>query len=125
MPGSPLHTAKTSTAESLQQWIDRAKLRNNPDVAFQNGIGVLEELLATLLEQEMTPLETALLPNYPNPFNPETWIPYHLSGSADVTLTIYAADGRVVRTLAIGHQLPGVYKSRGRASVLGWQKCVW
>ena len=113
---APPHTARTSTAESLRQWIDRAKLHNNPDVEFQNGIAVLEQLLVTLLEQETIPPQTALLANYPNPFNPETWIPYHLSVPADVTLTIYAADGRVVRILEIGHQLPGVYKSRGRAA---------
>ncbi len=62
------------------------------------------------------PTENALLPNYPNPFNPETWIPYHLSESADVTLRIYAADGRLVRTLALGHQPAGIYESKNRAA---------
>ena len=58
---------------------------------------------------------TALLPNYPNPFNPETWIPYQLSESADVTLTIYNMRGVVVRELKLGHKAAGVYTSRFRA----------
>ena len=63
----------------------------------------------------LVPKETALLPNYPNPFNPETWIPYHLARDADVTLTIYAIDGQVVRRLALGHQDAGIYQNRSRA----------
>ena len=62
------------------------------------------------------PEVTSLLPNYPNPFNPETWIPYQLSESADVTLTIYDIQGRVVRDLDLGHQRAGVYHSRARAA---------
>ena len=54
--------------------------------------------------------------NYPNPFNPETWIPYQLSKAADVTITIYASDGSVVRTLALGHQDVGMYKTRSQAA---------
>ena len=114
--GAPPHMASTSTAESLRQWIDHAKLRNNPDVEFQNGIAVLEQLLAVLLEQEMVPAQTALLTNYPNPFNPETWIPYHLSEPAEVTLSIYSAGGQLVRTLTLGHQPAGVYQSKSRAA---------
>ena len=63
-----------------------------------------------------TSTETALLPNYPNPFNPETWIPYQLAKSAEVTLTIYAIDGKLVRILALGHQAAGIYHSRSRAA---------
>ena len=62
------------------------------------------------------PQETSLLPNYPNPFNPETWIPYQLAKSAAVTVTIYDIQGRVVRDLNLGHQRPGVYHSRSRAA---------
>ena len=71
----------------------------------------LEQLLAAL-----TPKETALLPNYPNPFNPETWIPYQLAEPADVSISIYAADGKLVRTLDLGHQSVGIYESRSRAA---------
>ena len=60
--------------------------------------------------------ENTLLANYPNPFNPETWIPYQLSESADVSVSIYAVDGRLVRRLDLGHQSAGVYQSRSRAA---------
>ena len=64
----------------------------------------------------LTPKKTALLANYPNPFNPETWLPYQLASPADVTLTIYAADGTMVRTLDVGYQPVGIYQSRSRAA---------
>ena len=72
---------------------------------------MLEQLLASL-----TPKETVLLPNYPNPFNPETWIPYQLAASAEVSISIHAADGQLVRTLDLGHQPIGIYESRNRAA---------
>ena len=61
------------------------------------------------------PAETKLLPNYPNPFNPETWIPYRLAEDAFVTLTIYDGTGQVVRTIEVGHQTAAVYESRSKA----------
>ena len=62
------------------------------------------------------PAETQLLANYPNPFNPETWIPYQLAEDAFVTLTIYDTAGRVVRTLDVGHRVAAVYESRPKAA---------
>ena len=76
----------------------------------------LEQLSAVWHDLSEIPTETALLPNYPNPFNPETWIPYHLAEPADVTLRIYAADGKQVRTLALGHQSAGIYENKSRAA---------
>ena len=67
-------------------------------------------------EAWQTPEVTSLLPNYPNPFNPETWIPYQLAKPTDVTLTIYDIQGRVVRDLDLGHQRAGMYHSRSRAA---------
>ena len=64
----------------------------------------------------LLPTETVLLSNYPNPFNPETWIPYQLAEPAEVTLRIYAINGTLIRTLALGHQPAGVYHSRTRAA---------
>ncbi len=106
----------TFTIETLQEWIDRAKQLNIRDADFQKGIAVLEELLKTLIETEKVPAQTALLANYPNPFNPETWIPYQLAKPADVTLTIYDIKGHVVRALDLGHQRAGIYRSRSRAA---------
>ena len=95
----------------LQAWIAQAELENDGSLAFRQGIANLQRLLALLL-----PKETALLANYPNPFNPETWIPYHLAEPSDVTVRIYAADGVLVRTLALGHQVAGIYENRTRAA---------
>ena len=61
------------------------------------------------------PAETQLLSNYPNPFNPETWIPYRLAEDAFVTLTIYGLNGQVVRTIDVGHQTAAGYESRSKA----------
>ena len=62
------------------------------------------------------PSATALLANYPNPFNPETWIPYHLANPSNVRITIYNMQGVVVRRLELGHQPAGYYTSRNRAA---------
>ncbi len=68
------------------------------------------------VSEMISPTETVLLLNYPNPFNPETWIPYQLSEPAEVTLTIYAVNGNVVRRLVLGHQPAGMYHSKSRAA---------
>ena len=102
---------ETLTATNVKQWLFETQQFNLTDATSQRGIQFLQHLLMTL-----TPKETALLPNYPNPFNPETWIPYHLSKGTDVTLHIYAVNGTLVRTLTLGHQPAGMYQSRSRAA---------
>ena len=67
------------------------------------------------------PSESELLANYPNPFNPETWIPYRLAQAAEVTLDIYDTNGRLVRTIDIGFKPAAVYESR--ASAIYWDGC--
>ena len=62
------------------------------------------------------PAQTVLLANYPNPFNPETWIPYQLAKPSDVKITIYDIRGGVVRELVLGHQEAGTYTNRSRAA---------
>ena len=71
---------------------------------------------APFISSNVVPKNNALLANYPNPFNPETWIPYQLATPADVTLTIYAADGAVIRTLQLGNKPAGNYQSRSRSA---------
>ena len=88
-----------------------AHAADDGSLAFQLGITNLKRLLAA-----MVPDKTALLTNYPNPFNPETWIPYHLANDADVTLTIYNIKGVVVRRLELGHQRAGYYTDKSRAA---------
>ena len=107
-----IQTPDALTAATLQDFIQQAKRRNQLDADYQNGIAVLE----TLLESLLIPEKTTLLPNYPNPFNPETWIPYQLASAAEVTLTLYDVTGRGVRTLALGHQPAGVYQHKSRAA---------
>ena len=73
-------------------------------------------IAATPAAVVVIPVETRLHHNYPNPFNPETWIPYQLAKPADVKLHIYAVDGTLVRTLVLGHQAAGMYQSRSHAA---------
>ena len=98
------------TAADVQTWLTEAQGLDLTDPKIQNGILFLEQLLAVL-----TPKQTALLPNYPNPFNPETWIPYRLAKDAFVTVTIYDPAGRVVRSIDVGHRRAAFYESRGAA----------
>ena len=98
-------------AAEVEQWLSQTWRVNTNIPKFQKGIAVLEQLLSVL-----TPEKTALLSNYPNPFNPETWIPYQLANPADVTLRIYATDGHLVRTLVLGNQSVGSYQSRNKAA---------
>ena len=79
----------------------------------KRGLIQLPELVAYEI-----PAETELLANYPNPFNPETWIPYRLAEDAFVTLTIYDQIGQVVRILDVGHQTAAVYENRSK--VIYW-----
>ena len=96
---------------TLQSWIALAQVADDGSAVFREGIANLKQILAA-----STPQKTALLANYPNPFNPETWIPYQLANPADVSITIYAADGKLVRTLTLGHQAVGKYHDRSRAA---------
>ena len=104
------------TAEDVKKWLNDAKQLETADPTVQRGIITLERLLTALTRGANIPTETALLPNYPNPFNPETWIPYQLKQPAHVTLTIHDVHGRAVQTLEIGYQPAGLYQSRYRAA---------
>ncbi|MYB00781.1 T9SS type A sorting domain-containing protein, partial [Candidatus Poribacteria bacterium] len=79
-------------------------------------IALVKRFLKQLLMPVNSPLETKLYANYPNPFNPETWIPYQLAKDAEVTVRIYNASGQVVRTVFSGHQASGYYLSRDQAA---------
>ena len=109
-PAARSQIPKDLTAATVNQWLTEAKLVGKKTPIYQRGIFTLEQLLAAL-----TPEETLLLANYPNPFNPETWIPYRLAEDAFVTLTIYDGSGQVVRTLDVGYQSAAFYESRSKA----------
>lgn len=101
--------------ELVQQWIDMAWTEYDGSIEFQKGITSLENLLMAL-NSEKIETKTALFANYPNPFNPETWIPYQLAVPTEVVLTIHTTTGRIVWTLPLGHQAAGVYKTPNRAA---------
>ena len=98
-------------ATIVQAWIAQAQVEDDGSLAFQRGIANLQRLLELLL-----PEETTLLANYPNPFNPETWIPYQLAQASDVRIHIHAVNGTLVRRLDLGHQPAGLYQNRSRAA---------
>ena len=112
---APLSTSVGQSADltpaTVQGWIDLAQVEDDGSAIFDLGIANLERLL-----QATVPEETKLLLNYPNPFNPETWIPYQLAKATDVSVSIYSVNGALVRTLALGHQAAGVYQSKSQAA---------
>ena len=106
--GAP--SARVSSAGLAERWLrESSRLDDGSDV-FRRGMAALEGILAAL-----RPATTVLLPNYPNPFNPETWIPFDLSEAADVTVRVYDIRGREVRRLALGYVDAGAYRSRSDA----------
>ena len=90
------------------------KIEELSDDATQ--ISIVKRFLENLLMPAGGPLKTKLFANYPNPFNPETWIPYQLAEDAEITIRVYNTAGETVRTLFIGHQTSGFYISRGKAA---------
>ena len=97
--------------DHLQEQIDLLIATNDRSPAAMRTLVYLQQLLVTA-----RPEKTLLLANYPNPFNPETWIPYELATDTDVRLTIYNTQGVVIRTLQFGHQSAGYYTGRDRAA---------
>ena len=69
-----------------------------------------------LTPADLIPKRTVLLANYPNPFNPETWLPYQLANDAEVTVRIYSSAGQLVRNLELGFQQAGYYIGKSRAA---------
>ncbi|MBM4177386.1 hypothetical protein FJ208_01115 [Candidatus Gribaldobacteria bacterium] len=60
--------------------------------------------------------KTALLQNFPNPFNPETWIPFELEKPSRVEIDIFNSQGELVRSLVLGELAPGFYTDKQRAA---------
>ncbi|MDE0300732.1 MAG: dockerin type I domain-containing protein [Candidatus Poribacteria bacterium] len=95
----------------VRKWLEEARQIDLADPAIPRGIEYLENLLEAL-----TPERTKLLPNYPNPFNPETWIPYQLARDAVVRISIYNAKGILVRHVDLGLQAEGYYTDKHHAA---------
>ena len=97
--------------DNIQEQIDLLLATNDRSPAALYTLQYLQNLIAVA-----RPAETQLLANYPNPFNPETWIPYQLATGSDVRITIYDMSGKVIRRLVLGYQSVGYYTSRSRAA---------
>ena len=97
--------------DRIEAQVELLAATNDRSPAAMQTLAYLRSLIAMA-----RPEKTQLLANYPNPFNPETWIPYRLASAAHVTVTIYDINGQVVRRLALGHQAAGIYQSRSRAA---------
>ncbi len=112
-PGQVEHIE--STAEqiiAIQRSVRELETMPNKSQHIQLAIDLLRHYLS-VADQNVQ--ETKLLPNYPNPFNPETWIPYQLSEESTVTVKIYDVSGHLVRTIEVGHKPVGYYITRERA----------
>ncbi len=96
---------------TLQGYLDILRTESDGSPRYLRAIALLESVLASI-----RPSKTQLLANYPNPFNPETWIPYHLANPSNVRISIYNMQGVVVRRLELGHQPAGYYTNRSRAA---------
>ena len=105
--------------DRLQEQIDLLIATNDRSPAAMRTLVYLQQLIVMA-----RPEKTQLLANYPNPFNPETWIPYELATDTDVTLTIYNAQGVVVRVLHLGQQSAGYYTDRERAAYWDGQNAL-
>ena len=112
--------AKTFPTATIELWVTATYEVTAPSPgapSLHSQFNPETQQLSTLWQDlSQVPEKTVLLPNYPNPFNPETWIPYRLAAPAEVTLSIYSLNGNRVRTLALGHRPPGFYESRSRAA---------
>ncbi|MEW5767285.1 MAG: Ig-like domain-containing protein [bacterium] len=89
------------------------------DVPSNQAIHEIKEFLASLIQEGLAatiPSSTTLLPNYPNPLNPETWIPFALEKDSAVVVRIYDLSGSLVRELALGRLSAGSYLSKDRAA---------
>ena len=95
---------------TLETYLNTLRAESDGSLKYKRAIAILKGLLAII-----RPKQTQLLANYPNPFNPETWIPYQLANASDVQIIIYDTRGTVVRRLDFGHQPEGYYTSRSRA----------
>ncbi len=110
--------ASSGEAPSVPQvsvWLNDANGLMVRSDSAKRGVAVLEDLMS-LLAAQMIPSKTALLPNYPNPFNPETWIPFELADSSRVKMTIYSSSGQTVRVLELGQLPAGAYRGRSKAA---------
>ena len=96
--------------DRVEEWIHDARKIKDASPIYHKGIKNLEMLINSVV-----PNETRLLPNFPNPFNPETWIPYDLGQDVDVSIHIHNVHGELIRQYRMGFQTAGSYRTASRA----------
>ena len=101
----------SATFFMVKNWVQLAEGADDGSDEFRQGISMLKQLLGSL-----KPDQTVLMNNYPNPFNPETWIPYHLSQDSAVVISIYDTTGQIIRKLDMGYQTFGYYVGRDNSA---------
>ena len=125
---APTHTNHTLTTSGKQStnisslsdiefallWSLYEKIEELSDDTTQ--ITMVKRFFEKLLMPGRDPMKTKLYANYPNPFNPETWIPYQLANDTHIIIRIYNITGEVVRTLYSGHRESGFYINRVSAA---------
>ena len=95
----------------VEGWLAEARRHDDGSRLYHDGIAGLNRALVAI-----RPSGSSLLANYPNHFNPDTWIPFDLSEAVDVSVAIYDIEGRAVRRLGLGRLSVGRYRGRGAAA---------
>ena len=113
VPAAPVIGSKLTAVDRvlIQTEIRSLQLENDGSLKYQRTLAFLQSLLTSAIPQE-----TRLLANYPNPFNPETWIPYQLASGTEVQIQIYDAKGTLIRELKLGYQPEGYYTEQNQAA---------
>ena len=115
---APAMTAKieltTDQKHHIASAIDHLESNSNRSGAEEMALNVLKSILP-----ERLPTSTQLLVNYPNPFNPETWIPFELSQDRAVTISIYDVHSQRIRSLQLGQLTAGRYVTADQAAYWG------
>jgi hypothetical protein len=91
------------------------------DVDFTGKTNISHILEVTVAEiarvrEGAKPPKFALFQNFPNPFNPDTWIPYDVASDAVVIIRIYNTNGQLVRQMELGKQKAGSYVDKKKAA---------
>ena len=110
---------QTASRDSMLEYVD-TDVQEEAAYTYQIGVRFVSgaELQSDLYTVRTLSVikQTALLQSYPNPFNPEVWIPYDLSEESGVSIQIYSASGQLVRTLDLGTMPRGRYVSKEKAA---------
>ncbi|MEK7397697.1 MAG: FG-GAP-like repeat-containing protein, partial [Candidatus Poribacteria bacterium] len=102
-------------------------IQANQFLVIKEGVGIIDTIETKPRPKGVEPdgkatstwgklKENKLYQNFPNPFNPETWIPYQISKPSEVTIKIYEESGRLIRTLDLGIKKEGLYLSGSQSA---------